>query len=205
MTSISIIGTGKMGSAIATMSVRAGARVQVLRRRESVTPAPEQPGVEYAFTGEPLTGDLVLPALQYAAIPRVLDVYRDELKGKVLIDISNPINFATFDRSIIPDGSSAAEEIARLVPDSAVVKAFNINFGQTLTSGVNGGTPTAVMIAGDDVDAKVAVKRLVEAAGLRAIDIGRLRLARELEAFGFLQITLAALAKTSWDAGFALV
>ena len=61
------------------------------------------------------------------------------------------------------------------------------------------------MLAGDDADAKIAVIALVEAAGLRAVDAGPLSRARELEALGFLQITLAALAKTSWDSGFALL
>jgi predicted dinucleotide-binding enzyme len=72
-----------------------------------------------------------------------------------------------------------------------VVKAFNTTFAHTL-AGSNGPAPTTVLVAGDDEDAKSLLSEVVTAAGLRAVDAGSLRRARELEAYGFLQITLAA-------------
>ena len=65
--------------------------------------------------------------------------------------------------------------------------------------------PTTVLIAGDDADAKALLADIVTAGGLRAIDAGALRRARELEALGFLQLTLAAGEKISWTGGFGLV
>lgn len=204
MTSITIIGAGKMGSAIAGLSARAGADIQILKHKASTSAAPDVLGAKYGVMGDELSGELVVLAVPYKAISSVLKLYGNRLSGKVVIDITNPINFTTFDELVVPSDSSAAAEIAAAFPDAAVVKAFNINFGETLSTGMNGTTRTTVIIAGDDVDAKVRVVNLVEAAGLRAVDVGPLSHARELEALGFLQITLAALAKTSWDTGFSL-
>jgi len=61
-----------------------------------------------------------------------------------------------------------------------------------------------VLIAGDDADAKAALAAIIEGGGLRAVDAGSLKRAHELEALGFLQLTLAAGNKTSWTSGFAL-
>lgn len=205
MTSISIIGTGKMGSAIAEVSARAGANIQIIRRRDGAGSSPERADAEYGIIGDELTGELVVLAVPYEAIADVLARYRDQLSGKVIIDISNPIDFTTYDELLVPPDSSVAAEIAQVTPGAAVVKAFNVNFGDTLTTGTNGTTRTTVLLAGDDADAKIAVIALVEAAGLRAVDAGPLSRARELEALGFLQIVLAAIAKTQYESGFTLL
>ena len=60
-------------------------------------------------------------------------------------------------------------------------------------------------IAGDDADAKALLAGVVSAGGLRVVDAGALSRARELEALGFLQLTLAVGEKVSWTGGFALV
>lgn len=205
MTSISIIGTGKMGSAIADMSARAERKIQIIRRRAGAGSSPERADAEYGVIGDELTGELVVLAVPHEAVGDVLAHYQNQLSGKVVIDISNPIDFTTFDELVVPPDSSAAAEIAKDIPNAAVVKAFNINFAETLASGTNGGARTTVVLAGDDADAKIEVIDLVEAAGLRAVDAGPLSRARELEALGFLQITLAALAKTKWESGFTLL
>ncbi|MCU1472838.1 oxidoreductase [Amnibacterium sp.] len=64
---------------------------------------------------------------------------------------------------------------------------------------------TTVLLAGDDSAVKASVIELVTAAGLKAIDVGGLKRARELEAFGFLQMSLAAAEKLSWTGGFVPV
>ena len=65
--------------------------------------------------------------------------------------------------------------------------------------------PTTVLIAGDYTDAKSTLADALAAGGVQAVDAGALDRARELEALGFLQLTLAATEKTSWTGGFALV
>ena len=205
MTSISIIGSGKMGSAITEVAARAGARIQIIRR-STASSSGGRSGVEYGAIGDELTGDLVVLAVPYAAYPSILEHYRDQLGDKVVIDISNAIDFSTYDELQVPPDSSTAAELARRLPaGTAVVKAFNVNLGDTLTSGTNGTTTTTVLFAGDYAEAKIAVADLIEAAGLRAVDVGPLSRARELEAMGFLQIVLSALGKTRPESGFTLL
>jgi 8-hydroxy-5-deazaflavin:NADPH oxidoreductase len=85
------------------------------------------------------------------------------------------------------------------------VKAFNTTFAATLSAGNVGPLTTTVLIAGDDADAKAALAGVVTSGGLKAIDAGALRRARELEALGFLQISLAASEKVAWTGGFGII
>ena len=205
MTSISIIGSGRMGGAIAEVATRAGATVQIIKRSATSMSA-ARPGFEYGVLGDALTGDLVVLAVPYGAYPGILEHYRDQLRDKVVIDISNPIDFTTYDELRSPADSSTAAELAKLLPEgTAVVKAFNVNLGETLVTGTNGTTTTTVLFAGDYAHAKIAVAQLIEAAGMRAVDAGPLTRARELEAMGFLQIIMAALGRTRYESGFALL
>jgi 8-hydroxy-5-deazaflavin:NADPH oxidoreductase len=146
----------------------------------------------------------VVLAVPHPAVADVIARRGDQLAGRVVVDITNPLNFETFDSLTVPADASATAEIAAALPNSRVVKAFNTNLAPTLASGTVGDQPTTVLIAGDDVDAKSQLAELVTAGGLRAIDAGSLRRARELEAIGFLQITLAAGNKISWTGGFAV-
>lgn len=205
MTSVSIIGSGKMGAAIAEVATRAGANVQIIKR-SATSPSAARPGFDYGVMGDELTGDLVVLAVPYAAYPSIIEQYGDRLAERVVIDISNPIDFSTYDELRSPADSSTAAELAKLLPEgAAVVKAFNVNLGDTLTSGTNGTTVTTVLFAGDYADAKIAVAGLIEGAGMRAVDVGPLTRARELEAMGFLQIVMAALGKTRYESGFTLL
>jgi len=189
MTHVTIIGSGNMGQAIAGLVSKGGNTVELLRHSD---------------TGKPVTGDIVVLAVPHAAIPDILATRGDQLVGKVVVDITNPLNFQTFDSLTVPADSSAAAQIAASLPQSRVVKAFNTNLAATLASGTAGEVPTTVLIAGDDRQAKSQLADVVTAGGLRAIDSGSLRRARELEALGFLQITLAAQDKMPWTGGFAL-
>ncbi|WP_336728135.1 NADPH-dependent F420 reductase [Cellulosimicrobium cellulans] len=198
MSSITIIGAGNMGTAIAGLALAAGSEVQVLTREATDL----DPRVSAGTVGDELTGDVVVLALPYGAVAEVVDLYADRLDGKVVVDITNPLDFATFDSLVVPDGSSAAAQVQQRVPGARVLKAFNTNFAATLASGQVGPLPTTVLVAGDDADAKAALAGAV--SGVRVVDAGSLKRAHELEALGFLQLTLAAGEKTSWTTGFAL-
>ena len=189
MAQISIIGSGNMGQAIAGLAAKGGHSVQLLTSSD---------------TGTAVSGDVVVLAVPYPSVAAVLAQRGPQLAGKVVVDITNPLNFETFDSLTVPADGSAAAEIAAALPDSRVVKAFNTNFAGTLVTGEVGGRPTTVLIAGDDADAKALLAGVVSAAGLRAVDAGGLKRARELEALGFLQISLAAAEKVSWTGGFAV-
>ena len=190
MTQLSIIGNGAMGQAIASVATKGGHPVQLLGENDVDTPA---------------TGDVVVLAVPYPAVPTVLEQRGDQLDGKIVVDITNPLDFETFDSLTVPADSSAAAEIAAALPGSRVVKTFNTTFAGTLSAGTVGPLGTTVLIAGDDDEAKATLADVVSAGGLNAIDAGGLKRARELEALGFLQITLAAKEKVSWTGGFGVV
>ncbi|PFG29705.1 NADPH-dependent F420 reductase [Paramicrobacterium agarici] len=202
MTAISIIGAGNMGSAIANRLVNGGHSVQVIAR--DIEKARISEAVSAGVVGDELTGDIVILALPYPAIDDVLSTYGNQLNGKTVVDLTNPLDFSTFDALVVPADSSAAAEIQAKLPAANVVKAFNTNFAATLASGTVGQTPTVVLVAGDSAEAKASLSDVIVSAGLQATDAGSLKRARELEGLGFLQLTLAANEKTSWTTGFAL-
>jgi 8-hydroxy-5-deazaflavin:NADPH oxidoreductase len=190
MAHVSILGTGNMGSAIAGLVTKGGNTVEVFNTSD---------------TGKPVTGDIVVLAVPHGALPGILAERTDQLAGKIVVDITNPLNFETFDSLNVAADSAAAAEIAAALPQSRVLKAFNTNFATTLASGAVGPLPTTILIAGDDADAKALLAGVVTTGGLRAVDAGALSRARELEAIGFLQLTLAAGEKISWTGGFGVV
>ncbi len=201
---VTVIGAGNIGSAVATIALKAGSSVQVLTR-DPAKAAAVSPEVTPGSIGDPITGDLVVLALPYAALDEVLAAYPDGLAGKVVVDPTNPIDFETLDSVITPAGSSAAAQLAARLTGASVVKAFNTNFAATLASGTTGDAPTAVLIASDDADAKAALSSIVTAAGLRVIDVGALKRAHELEAIGSVQIGLALSEQTPWTGGFEIL
>lgn len=190
MSSVSIIGTGNMATAIGDIFTAAGATVQSINRSE---------------TPETVTGAVVVLAVPYTAVEGVLGQYAEQLAGKTVIDITNPLDFETFDSLTVPAGSSAAEIIAAKLPHSHVLKAFNTTFAGTLTAKSIGALRTTVLIAGDNSEAKASLAASIGAAGINALDAGSLARAHELEAIGFLQLTLAAGEKISWTGGFGTI
>ncbi|MGH3031283.1 MAG: NADPH-dependent F420 reductase [Gaiellaceae bacterium] len=189
-----IIGAGNMGRGIGTRLVAGGNEVQVIDRdpAEAEALAAELgDAATAAAPGDAVNGEVVVLALYYPGVKDAVEQYREQLAGKVVVEISNPIDFSTFDALATPPDTSAAEEIAGLLPEGTpVVKAFNTTFAGTLVQGDVTGQQLDVLIAGDDGEAKGKVAALAEAGGLRPIDVGPLRRARQLEHLGFLHISL---------------
>lgn len=168
MSTISIVGTGNMASTLAALAVAGGN-----------TTAGE-------FGAVP-AGDIVIVALGYAHVVPVITQYGEALAGKVIVDLSNPVN-ATGDGLAIPAGTSIAQNVAEVAPAGAtVVKAFNTTFGAVLTKDHR----MDVLIAGDDENAKAAVAEFVESLALRPLDVGGLNMAQYLEGTGLVMIGLA--------------
>jgi 8-hydroxy-5-deazaflavin:NADPH oxidoreductase len=189
MTNVTIFGSGNMGTAIAGVLAAGGATIDHLG----------SDGL-----GD-VTGDIVVLAVPYGALEAIVASHGEQLAGKIVVDITNPLDFSTFDSLVVPAGSSAAAELQAALPSSSVLKAFNTTFAATLSTTKVGELTTTVLIAGDDATAKQTLAGLLTAGGVDAIDAGSLARAHELEAFGFLQLTLAAGEKISWTGGFGIV
>ncbi len=195
---VTIVGAGLMGRGIGTRLIEGSNDVEIADtdRDKAKALADELSGhhdgsATALETGDAIGGEVVILAVYYPVIRDVVREYGDQLAGKIVIDIANPVDFDTMDGVTTPSDSSSAEETAQLVPDGTpVVKAFNTTFGNTLVSGEVAGHQLDVLIAGDDEQAKERVAELARGGGLRPIDVGPLRRARQLEQLGFLHMSL---------------
>lgn len=208
MTNLTIIGNGNMARGIATRALAAGVTVEILGQdaaKAQELAAELGAGVTFGTTADTPQGAIVILAVPFDAAKSVVRAYGDTLAGKTIVDITNPVNFETFDSLVVEPGNSAAEEIAQLAPAGAnVVKAFNTTFAGTLMTGESGGQPLDVFIAGDNEDANAAVSSFVSAGGMRPLVVGPLKRARELEGFQFVLMTMQAnpeFADFNWDTG----
>jgi hypothetical protein len=191
---VTLVGAGNMARGIGTRVVTGGNQVEIIGRN----PADAQKLAEELGDGATALGsatsfggEVVVFAVYYPGIKDAVRQYADQLSGKVVVDITNPIDTATWDSLATAPGSSSAEEVQEIVPaGTSVVKAFNTTFAATLVEGEVAGEPLDVFIAGDDESAKQKVARLVSDGGLRPIDVGPLRRAQQLEQTGFLHIAI---------------
>ncbi len=194
MSSITIIGTGNMASALAGRALAGGNAVEMIGRDpvKAKELAAALGGATVGTAGTAPAGDIVVLAVPYASAAAVIGEYGDALDGKVIVDMTNPI---TPDSKgfVTPDGSSGAQEIAKAAPAGAhVVKAFNTLPSDVLAAGSAEGRPLDVFIAGDDAQAKARVSVFIESLGLRPMDAGQLPMARALENATLLHLGLVA-------------
>ncbi|MFI7273810.1 NADPH-dependent F420 reductase [Streptomyces sp. NPDC049879] len=211
---VTIVGAGSMARGIAARALAGGHTVRLVDHSHEKAAAlagelrQDAPGgdVRPADSDAVEGADLVVLALPYPAGRDVVAEYGGALAGSVAVDICNPVDFATFDSLAVPPGTSAAEEIAAVAaPGVPVVKAFNTTFASTLRTGRVAGQPLDVLIAGDDEDAKRSVAELAASGGLRPLDVGPLRRARELEAFQFLHMAAQERLGLNWSSAVKIL
>jgi 8-hydroxy-5-deazaflavin:NADPH oxidoreductase len=190
MSSISVIGSGNMASAIGALALKGGNSVEVMGRdaAKSAALAKELGGGATAGTwGAAPAGDIVILAVLFDSAVPVVSQYGDALDGKIIVDITNPFNPSVTGLAI-PDDTSIAQMVAEAAPASArVVKAFNTIFRDVLAAG----GPLDVFMAGDDAQAKADVSAFIKSLGLRPWDAGDLAMAHWLEGAGLLSVALA--------------
>ncbi|MFF5290512.1 NADPH-dependent F420 reductase [Paractinoplanes globisporus] len=190
MTTISIIGSGNMATAIGTRAAKHGHTIELMSRNTAKAQAlADQIGngaVVGTFGARPV-GDIVIVAVLYAGAVDVVEHYGDALAGKVLIDITNPFN-ADASGVVTTAGNSVSQQIAAVAPEGAhVVKAFNTIFGGVITED----KPLDAFFAGDSAEAKAQVAAFLESLGMRALDAGGLEMTHVLEWAGILLVGLA--------------
>jgi hypothetical protein len=220
---VTIVGAGRLAEGVAVRTLAGGHRLRItdsvpgkadalaagLEARGSMAAAANglSSSLSVAETvGAAIAGaDIVVLALPY---PEGRIVVRDQgaaLAGVTVVDTCNPVDFSTFDSLLTSPGMSAAEEIAAANRSARVVKAFNTTFASALVAGWVGGLPVDVFLAGDDEHAKAQVAMLVRDGGMRPVDTGPLRRARELEAFQLLHMTLQGPLGLDWASAVKLL
>lgn len=181
MAKIGFIGAGQIGSQVARLAVAAGHDVVVSNSRGPETLSalvaelgPRARAATAADAGR--AGDIVVvsvPLKNYRAVPV------EPLAGKIVIDTNNyyPVRDGHIPE-LDNESTTTAELLQAHLPASKVVKAFNhIYAAQLTTDGRPAGTPNrrALVIAGDDADAKAAVTRLLDQFGFDTVDAGPLK------------------------------
>jgi 8-hydroxy-5-deazaflavin:NADPH oxidoreductase len=209
---VTIIGTGNMARGVGTRAIAGGQDVTVVGKDEAsaqqvareLSAVSGEGGVSAAAADDPISGDVVVLAVYYPDAREALERYADQLAGRVVIDITNPVT-ESFDGLVVPPDSSATAELAELAPDARFVKAFNTTFAGTLVEGEVAGEPLDVLIAGDDDEAKQTVATLARDGSLNPVDVGGLARARELEALGLLHMGVQGTLGTNFGSAVKLL
>lgn len=199
---IAVLGTGSVGRTIAGRLAELGHAVVVGTRDPEATLArtePDQmgnpsfaswrgehPGVGLATFAEAAAGaDLVVNASSGTATLDVLALAgADNLAGKVLVDIANPLDFsAGFPPTLsVKDTDSLGEQVQRTYPDTKVVKTLNTLTASLMVDPRSLGASSTVFVSGEDAGAKATVVGLLESFGHDdVIDLGGIETARGTE------------------------
>ena len=204
---VAIIGAGNVGTALATALTRAGHKVIITARDpEHATKAAESSGASVGTSNASSVdqADVVITAIPATSISEVAAEIRQPASGKPVIDVTN--RMAPTERGLDMDTTSSnAEDLASMLPESPVVKAFNTLFASNQADPTADGVQLDGYVAADDEAAKATVLELVESIGLNPVDVGPLKRARQLEGLAFLNITLNAENGGAWQSGWKLV
>ena len=197
---IAIIGAaGRMGTGLARNFARAGHRIllagphqsklnELLADIKARTPNADVEILDCSHEAS-WEADLVIPAVPYSAQAEVAAKIKDVVTGKIVISVANPLNEA-YDGLVTDAATSAAEELARILPHSKVVKAFNTVFAAEFDSPSVGGRTVDCFVAGDDEEAVATVSALVKDVGFNPLIAGKLLASRTLESMMVLLIGL---------------
>jgi NADPH-dependent F420 reductase len=176
-------GTGKEGSALAQRWALHGYRV-LIGSRDAAKAKARAEELNGQLGGEYLVGlenseaareaDVAVLTVPYSAHKATLDSVKDQLQGKILVDVTVPINPPKVRQVYVPPGKAAALEARELLGDGVrVVSAFQ-NVSHEKMADPDSAVDCDVLVTGDDKTAKQEVLKLVEAAGMRGVDAGPL-------------------------------
>lgn len=202
---IGVLGTGTVGSTIAGglaahgHDVKVGARDPGKARKWAESAGKGASAgtlTEAAGFGEVVfnctLGEATLDALRAAG--------KENLRGKVLVDVANPLDFS---KGMPPTlftgaaGDSLGERVQREIPETSVVKALNMVNASVMTDPARVGGESDLFICGNDEAAKRRVTTLLEEFGWKSvIDLGDITGARGMEAYLLLWLRLWGVLKT---------
>jgi predicted dinucleotide-binding enzyme len=183
---IGIIGTGRIGAALAELWVRSGHEVMISSRHpEELAPLAARLGPK-ARVGTPAQaaafGPVVMLAVPYAATPQVGRDYAKELAGKIVLDAGNPYPDRDGPMADAARAKGAGPSDQEFLPGVRLVRAFNSIIAGNLLSQTNRAAGLiAIPLAGDDPAALKLAATLVRDAGFDPVIIGDLSEARRFD------------------------
>jgi predicted dinucleotide-binding enzyme len=182
---IGIIGTGRIGGALARHWANAGHELVISSRNpEELEGLAAELGdrVRAATPREAAAfGDIVLVSVPYAAKPQIGSDFATELSGKVVLDTGNPVE--NRDGAMAVEAKRKGSGIAsqEFLPGTRLVRAFNCIPAASLANDGNREPRYAIPIAGDDAEALEVAARLIDDAGFDAVVVGSLDDARRFD------------------------
>jgi 8-hydroxy-5-deazaflavin:NADPH oxidoreductase len=203
---VAILGSGNVGKALATSSVRAGHHVILTATTpEKAAEAAKATGANGSSSNVDAVkdADLVIVAVPYEKLGDVFGGLGAAVDGKVVMDVTNHVDLE--DPGEVLGARSNAEEIQKRHPKVRVVKALNYAFAARHADPSVGGTNLDGLVAGNDQAAKNTALEFVKSIGFRPIDAGPLVMARALEGMALLIIMLQVKHKWPWQNGWKLV
>jgi len=190
--SIAILGgTGKEGSALAKRWALHGYKVIIGSRSESkaqttATELNTQLGGDYLVgmgnAEAAAAAGIVVLSVPYSAHKATLEGVREQVSGKILVDLTVPLQPPDVRTVHLPQGQSACMEAQALLGETVKVVAAFQNVSYIKLKDPNAVVDCDVLICGNDAAAKAEVLTLVEGAGMRGIDAGPLANAIAAEA-----------------------
>lgn len=193
---IGVMGTGNVGATLGRRwmerghDVVFGTRDPGHAKLDTLRASLARPLVALPWRDAAAQSEIILLAVPWSCVPEFVADTGEHLAGRVLIDCINPLN-DTFDGLTLGFTTSASEEIARLVPKTRVVKAFNTVSAATMADPHYGDARATAFYCGDDPVAKQTVHQLSEELEFEPVDAGPLSNARLLEPLAMLYIHLA--------------
>lgn len=180
---IGIIGTGRIGGALARHWVAAGHEVFMSSRNPDELMALAAELGPRAQAGTPREaaafGDIILVSVPYAAMPQIGSDFAAELAGKIVLDTSNPVENRDGPMAVEAKRKGSGIASAEFLPGTRIVRAFNCIPAASLANQPNREPERiAIPLAGDDTAALAMAQRLVDDAGFDSIVIGGLADAR---------------------------
>jgi len=192
---IAILGSGTMGGTLGRLFASAGHSVAYSFSRDPKKlerlARSSGPRARAASPGDAARdAEVIVLTVLWQYVPRVLRS-AGSLKGKVLIDCTNPLTLSD-DALAVGHRTSGAEIVARRARGAFVVKAFNTTPSELLRAGVDVlPERPAAFYCGDDGRAKRVTARLIRQLGFEPVDCGALKSARYLEPLAMLVGELA--------------
>lgn len=185
MKTVGILGTGRMGVRLAEAFATAGNRVILgsrdPQRAERIVRGLSAFGMTSGSYEQAIKAEFVLPAMFLRdGMVTTLRPYREQLAGKIFIDITNPFN-DDYSDFILPWDTSGAEELQRHFPETRIVGAFKNVWWEVFDAPMFDGAVSDVFVVGDDQEAKRAFMGIAEPMPFRFVDAGRLANARVVE------------------------
>ena len=181
---IAIIGTGRMGKALLKTFYRASPHTILFgsrntkRAQEAIDQL--QLNLQAVPLEEALQADMIIPTLWFRDLLPWLEENKEQLKGKILIDITNPFN-DTYDDFITPYDTSSAEEVQKAVPETRVVGAFKNTYWVVFDSPVLQGLKSDLYVTSQDEQALEQVMGVLRPLPFRVLHAGALKNSRTIE------------------------